>query len=282
MRRDCSATWRSALTLLELLVAITILAIVIGMLLPAVQQVRLAAQRTAVCNQLRQISLASQSYSQLNGPLPPPSPSNRSRGGGNVFSVILPYLEHQPQPSATGLRISSYLSLSDPSIAHQPSGEGNCSFAVNSLLCWRSGVPIAEEITDGTSNTIAFSERFARCQQTQFIWSLSGSQCRNGLTGQIVPCGPDSSHRATFVDRMYIDALPVQSANGTTSTMPGATFQTQPLPSDCDGRILQSSFRSGLIVALADGGIRNISPGIAHSVYWSAFTPDGQEVLGDW
>jgi prepilin-type N-terminal cleavage/methylation domain-containing protein len=125
---------RSAFTLIELLVVIAIIAILIGLLLPAVQQVRVAANRMTSANNLKQQGTAFHNYASNHESLPPANgwspvrmPANPptsyvpSGVSGSAFLAIAPYLElDNLYNSATGLTSWYYTSGGSYSYTYGP------------------------------------------------------------------------------------------------------------------------------------------------------------------
>jgi prepilin-type N-terminal cleavage/methylation domain-containing protein/prepilin-type processing-associated H-X9-DG protein len=106
---------RSAFTLIELLVVIAIIAVLIGLLLPAVQAGREAARRIHCTNNLKQLALALQNYADVNGVLPMGVMASNCEyipglcGSHGIFVAMLPQLEQQPLFNSVNFDRNLYL-----------------------------------------------------------------------------------------------------------------------------------------------------------------------------
>lgn len=185
---------RRGMTLIELLVVVAVIAILTGLLLPAVQSAREASRRLGCSNGLRQIALAAHAYADAWNGFPPGTWGKKiAPYRGNQFSLysrILPYLElnalhsqinfdvhgvtfrDMPPENVTArdARIEVLLCPSDPGAAGGTGFVGAASHRINWGACSgcesvRSG-PFAfnavvrfAQVTDGLSNTLAFSEK---------------------------------------------------------------------------------------------------------------------------
>ncbi|HET6575404.1 MAG TPA: prepilin-type N-terminal cleavage/methylation domain-containing protein [Fimbriiglobus sp.] len=287
---------RTGITLLEVLIVIAILGLLIGLTLAAIQKSRQAALRASSVNNLRQIILATHQLadsrsSKIDGLTKTTLPKKPLYQENSIFYELLPwtYGKRQfPPPGATQDQIREfssptvkvYVSPADPSRG-QPQfaelyGAEECSYACN-MLVFDGFVNFPFSIPDGTSSTIAYSERYHYC----------GLYANDSRWGHIFPAssaeGRGETRRATFADRGWHDVLPAKDpATGqTVASVRGRTFQVRPSVADADSQVLQTPFPGGLPVALFDGSVRTLSPGIDESVFWSLVTPNGGEVVGD-
>ncbi len=298
-------------TLIELLVVIAIIAILIALLVPAVQKVREAAARTQCQNNLKQIGLAVHNFHDTFKVLPPvesvavgtgsPYGAFRSPCGshGTLFFYILPFVEQSPLYKAgngdsmnlPSQVVTVYLCPSDPSVTNansyggcgvmqsldvQRNGFGSSNYAANVMVFDPRGTKsIGPSMPDGSSNTVIMAERYRNCSPDP----ANGGGCTlPAWAWNTIRNGGDPWSSPTFGSSQA--GIWQMNADGAQFSYGNTPFQAGPSAQQCNWWVTQGGHTGSMQVGLGDGSIRSVSPSLSLTTWTRACNPSDGNVLG--
>jgi prepilin-type N-terminal cleavage/methylation domain-containing protein len=308
-------------TLVELLVVIAIIAILIGLLLPAVQKVREAAARTKCQNNLHQISLATVNCSDTYGGLMPTGmgmyPTHGQTWGGN------PEAWRDVPNSGYGSTFFHILPFVEQDNLYKQSIGGGAGWAggPQTYSCWAGGAgtgtgdiidrPVKTYIcpsdptnSDGKQGGGSWGTTSYAYNHQLFMTDWDGYR-------RFPASIPDGTSNTIFFAEKYGQPCtwdPWQCSWGGNiwwewaprfahePTGPNSKFLPQPSPAYCQANMYPTDFdgtkticqqvaiglhTGGIMVAMGDGSVRLVSTGVSGNTWWYAVTPAGGEVLGN-
>ena len=284
-----------AFTLIELLVVIAIIAILIGLLLPAIQKIRETASRLRCQNNLKQLATAAHNYHDTNGKFPG-AVEQSARRYSSLFVELLPYVEQDPlskqwdfTPAAlnggtrAGTVIKTYICPSHP--------EADTPITLSSGLH-------ALTTYGGNGGTRPFPPALAPCDGV-FATTGTASLPKYGQTGVQIPHISDgTSNTLMFGERVIGDpnmdtflaavtySKPVFDSTPTPPLQPSAAYMVwapPPGPNAAGGLIgatAMINYRHGSRWAPPEPPFPNAPPPDPDTIYWSQFGPQWWARLG--
>jgi prepilin-type N-terminal cleavage/methylation domain-containing protein/prepilin-type processing-associated H-X9-DG protein len=291
---------RNAFTLIELLVVIAIIAILLALLVPAVQNVRQAANTTQCQNSLHQIGIALHNYHLRNKHFPPgytdrnPDPTSDASADVGPGWGWAAFLLDDLEQTETFNRINFNQNVGLNNVCQSylpvfscPADQGTPTFtvyntsavvahsnyiAVNGTLetssypgsntgpFLRNSKMRSTDITDGLSNTLFIGERHSGYSKTTWTGAVPGGRVTADQS-------PDPIGNAE-------DAPGLVLGHGNRTHLPNQ-------PGLWDADVFYSRHAAGANFLLGDGSVRRLSPGIKGSVYENLLNRSDGNVVGD-
>jgi prepilin-type N-terminal cleavage/methylation domain-containing protein len=317
MVRQMCPVGRRGFTLVELLVVIAIIAVLVGLLLPAIQKVREAANRSKCQSNLRQVGLSCHSFYDVNNVMPPAVgafPSNQVNlySNGPVLYHLLPYLElltvfeqgigtdgngrqfynsHTVSNNGTTLRI--YACPSDPTMAStglttiDTAGHAATSYVANFQVFGQPGSGPLPAPPISTFGSAKLPDSFADGSSQTILITERFANPRMPTdpsiprpTGGSPAWNNDSGaygSRALWRDRPRFPLFAIYAQGE------HAMFLNQPSANEAEWTRPHTPHSGGINVCLGDASVKFIARTVSPTTWWAACTPNGKDIVGgDW
>ena len=299
---------RVGFTLIELLVVIAIIGVLVGLLLPAVQQAREAARRSACSNNMKQLGLAVHNYADANKKLPPGNKSNPAHmastchGGGLGYycgqygwpSYILPQMEEQNVFDQIDFSLRSYTSTGGRDSWHDGAAGDAANKAAADAMPATFSCPSTPRTTANHKDYSAASMGVWRCCPERVGAAAGGGGPADGIfyrdsetAFRDITDGTSNTFLLLEDAHSWFEADGTPYSRGTNSFFfvnhassgyATALYAPNSLSSSSRHRFARSHHPGGLGAVMADASVRFVNESVNMTVYRNTYSRAGGEV----